>query len=164
METIQMTQKVRAIGNWWSAASSQRCTRLCFTSCAELFGETWNHPGDSVPLHPTGTLRLLAFPQRKITLKEKRFQTIDEIQENTMKQLIAIERIRWDPKVPTLKGTEASLSYAQCFSYLVSSSMKVSIFHILWLDTFWTDLVLLVPNLFQFSHCPPSHPSSSHLN
>ena len=31
--------------------------------------------------------------------------------------------------MPTLKGTEASLSYAQCFSYLVSSSISVSIFH-----------------------------------
>ena len=35
-----------------------------------------------------------------------------------------------DPKVPTLKGTEASLSYVQCFLYLVSCSINVSIFHI----------------------------------
>ena len=46
-------------------------------------------------------------------------------------------------KVPTLKGTEASLSYAQCYLYLVSSSIsfEVSVFHITWLDTFWTDRV-----------------------
>ena len=43
--------------------------------------------------------------------------------------------------MPTLKGTEASLSYVQCFLYLVSSSTNVSIFHIAWLDTFWTDLM-----------------------
>ena len=43
--------------------------------------------------------------------------------------------------MPTLKGTEESLSYVQCFLYLVSSSINVSIFHITWLDTFWTDLV-----------------------
>ena len=40
--------------------------------------------------------------------------------------------------MPTLKGTEVSLSYVQCFLYLVSS-INVSIFHITWLDTFWTD-------------------------
>ena len=43
--------------------------------------------------------------------------------------------------MPTLKGTEASLSYVQCFLYLLSSSMSISIFHSMWLDTFWTDLV-----------------------
>ena len=41
----------------------------------------------------------------------------------------------------TLEGTEASLSFVQCFLYLVSSSINVSVFHITWLDTFWTDLV-----------------------
>ena len=38
-------------------------------------------------------------------------------------------RTVWGPKVPTLKGTEASLSCIQCFLYLVSSSINVSIFH-----------------------------------
>ena len=42
--------------------------------------------------------------------------------------------------MPTLKGTEASLPYVQCFLYLDSSSINVSIFHITWLDTFWTAL------------------------
>ena len=32
--------------------------------------------------------------------------------------------------MPTLKGTEAFLSYVQCFLYLVSSSINVSTFHI----------------------------------
>ena len=41
----------------------------------------------------------------------------------------------------TLKGTEASLSYVQCFLYIVLSSVNVSIFHITWLDAFWTDLI-----------------------
>ena len=43
--------------------------------------------------------------------------------------------------MPTLKGTEASLSYIQCFLYLVSSSRNVSICHSTWLDPFWTDLM-----------------------
>ena len=33
-------------------------------------------------------------------------------------------------KVINLKGTELSLTYVQCFLYLVSSSIIVSIFHI----------------------------------
>ena len=41
-------------------------------------------------------------------------------------------------KVRTLKGTEASLSCVQGFLYLVSSLIKVSIFHGTWVDTFWT--------------------------
>ena len=39
----------------------------------------------------------------------------------------AVGRAVWGPKVPTLKGTEASLSYVQCFLYLVSSSINVSL-------------------------------------
>ena len=39
-------------------------------------------------------------------------------------------------KVITLKGTEASLSYIQRFLYLVYSSIYVSIFYIIWMDTY----------------------------
>ena len=42
--------------------------------------------------------------------------------------------------MPTLKETEVSLSYVQCFLYLVSS-INVSIFLITWMDAFWTDLI-----------------------
>ena len=86
-------------------------------------------------------LRLLVFPKLKSPVKGKRFQTIDEIQENTTVQLMAIRRTVWGPKAPTLKGTEASLSCVQCLFYLVPSSINISSFHIMWLDTFWTDLV-----------------------
>ena len=51
------------------------------------------------------------FPKLKLPLKGKRFHTINEIQENMMGQLMVIGTV-WDPKVPTLKGTEASLSYS----------------------------------------------------
>ena len=74
------------------------------------------------------------FPKLKSPLKGKRFQTIDEIQENTMGQLMVSGRTVWGPKVPTLKGSKASLSYVQCFLYLVSSLINVSIFHSAWLD------------------------------
>ena len=67
------------------------------------------------------------FPKLKSPLKMKKFQAVNEIQENMMGQLMLIGRIVWGPKVPTLKGTEASFSYGQYFLYLVSSSMNVSL-------------------------------------
>ena len=54
---------------------------------------------------------------------------------------MTIGRTVLGPKVPTLKGTEASLSYVQCFFYLGSCSINASIFHITRLDNFQTDLV-----------------------
>ena len=83
------------------------------------------------------------FPKLKSPSKGNRFETIYEIQKNMMGQLMVIERTVWGPRVPTLKGIEASLSHVQCFLYLVSSSRNVSIFHITWPDTFWTGLVYL---------------------
>ena len=59
------------------------------------------------------------FPKLKPPVKGKRFQTTDEIQENMTGQLMAIGRIVWGPNVPTLKGTEVSLSNVQCFLYLL---------------------------------------------
>ena len=81
------------------------------------------------------------FPKLKSPLKGKRFQNGDEIQENMMGQLRAIGRTMWGLKVPTTKGTEASLSYVQWFLYFASSSVNISIFHSTWLDTFWTGLI-----------------------
>ena len=138
IETIQVIQKATAIGNWWLAASSKQCT--CSVSCLRVFCKTSNHPGDSVPLQPrSGALWFLAFPKSKSPLKGKRSQTVSEIQENITGQLMEIGRTVWSPKVLTLKGTEASLSYVQCLLFLVFSSVNVSTFHITWLDTFWTD-------------------------
>ena len=68
------------------------------------------------------------FPKLKLPLKGKRFQTVDEIQENMTGQLMSIGRTVWGPKVPTLKGIEVSLSFVQCFLYLVPSSVNASIF------------------------------------
>ena len=58
---------------------------------------------------------------------------------------MATGRTMLRPKVPTLKGTEVSLSYIQYFLYLVSSLINVSLFHIAWLDTFWTDFIIYHP-------------------
>ena len=61
----------------------------------------------------------LLFPKLKSPLKGKRFQIVNEIQENTTGQLMVTGRAVWGPEVPALKGTEASLSYVQCFLYLL---------------------------------------------
>ena len=141
-ETIWMTRKATAMGSWWLAASSWQCAHSCITSCAEYFGETSNHPGDSAPLQP----KFWLFSKLKSPLKGKRFQTIKEIQENTTGQLMGTGRPVWGPKVPTLTGTEMSLSYVQCFLYFISSKITVSIFHITWLNTVWTDFVYFEPH------------------
>ena len=71
-ETSQMIQKATAMGNWWLAASLWQCARSCITSCAEFFGETSDHPGDSVPLQPGfNALWLLPFPKTKITFERE---------------------------------------------------------------------------------------------
>ena len=101
----------------------------------QFFGETSNHPGGSEPLHSPdlAPCDFWLFLKLKSPLKEKRFQTIYEIQENMTEQPMMIGRTVWGPKMPTLKGTEASFSYVQCFLYLVSSSINVSIFHTTWM-------------------------------
>ena len=134
-EYIKVIQKATSMGNWWLANSSQQCACSCIMSHAEFFGQTSNQPGNSTLLQPRfGALWLLAFPKLKSPLKGKIFQTINEIQKNKRGQLMATVRTMWSPYVPTLKGTEASLSYVQCFLHLVSSSINVSIFHIAWIE------------------------------
>ena len=55
----------------------------CIMSHEEFFGETSNHAGDLAP--QTAQICQSAtscFPKTKITFEKKRFQTMDEIQEN----------------------------------------------------------------------------------
>ena len=141
METSQIIQKAAAMGNWWLAASSWQCVCSCIMSRAEFFGKTSNHSGDSASLQPRfDVLQLLAFPKTNSPLKGKRFQMVSAIQEDMTGQLMAIGRSMWGPKVPSLKGSEVLLSYVQFFLCLMSSSINVSIFHITWLNIFWTYL------------------------
>ena len=72
VEIIWMIQKAAAMGKWWLAASSRQCTCSCIMFCAEFFGETSNHPGDSALLQPRfGALWLLAASKTKITFEMK---------------------------------------------------------------------------------------------
>ena len=117
VETIQMIQKAAAMGNWWLAASSWQCTSSCIMSCEEFFGEIIITQVTQLPYSPD--LMPWDFWLFLKVLKGKRFQTISEIQENMMGQLMAIGRTVRDPKVPTLKETDVSLSCVQCISYLL---------------------------------------------
>ena len=97
------------------------CLPMHHISCRD-FCETSNHPGDSAPLQPRfGALRLLAFPQTTVTFERENISDRRWDSEKYNRHLIAIRRTLWGPKVPTLKGTDATLSYVQCFLYLVSS-------------------------------------------
>ena len=60
--------------------------------------------------------------------------------------------------MPTLKGTEVLLLYVQCFWYLLSSSINVSIFHIIWVDSFWTNFVR--PFQVHRIDCSTGHPET----
>ena len=140
VETIQMIQKATAMGNQWLAASLQQCVYSYIMSHAEFLGEMSNHPGDSVPLQTRfGTLQLLAFPKTKITFEREEISDHwwDSGKYNTAADGDWENCVR--TQVPTLRGTEASLSYVQCFLYLVSS-INACMFHITWLYTFQTDL------------------------
>ena len=135
-----MTRKAAATA---TATSSGQHSCLCITSRAEFFSKTSNYPGDSAPLQPrSGALRLLAFPKTKINLKEKRFQTGDEIQENTMG---SCWRLGKPCEVPgaCFEGDWGVIVLCTMFLVFGSFSINVSIFHITWLDTFWTGLIYL---------------------
>ena len=119
-ETIWMIQKAAAMGNWWLAASSQQHSHSCITSHVEFFWETSNDPGDSAPLEPRlGTLWLLAFPQTKIIFER---EEISDHSWDSGKYDGAADG-DWENYVRSqgayLKGTEVSLSYVQCFLYLL---------------------------------------------
>ena len=96
------------------------------------------------------------FPKLKSPLKGKRFQAMGEIQENITGQLMVNGRTVWDPKVPTLKGTEVSLSYVQCFLCLVSSPINVCVSY------YMAGYILERPPIFTDSHLLPSALASFH--
>ena len=93
VKTIGMVQKATAMGNWWLAALSRQCARSCITSPAEFFEK---HQITQVTQHlyrpELAPCNLRLFPKLKSLLKEKRFQTINKIQENITGQLMMIGR------------------------------------------------------------------------
>ena len=89
-----MIQKARlwATGDW-QLHHNNAPTCSCITSLAKIFGEISNHPGVAAPYSPDLVpCDFWLFPKLTSPLKGKRFQTIGEIQENTIGQLMAIGR------------------------------------------------------------------------
>ena len=144
VETILMNQKAETVGRRWLAASSWQHAHFSILPRAECFGETSNHPGDSASLQSRfGTLWLMVFPRTKIIFEEEEildcqwdsgyyYRAADGEWENGVRSQGAYFEGDWGIIV---------LCTPQCFLYPVFSSINVSIFHIMWLDTFWTDLV-----------------------
>ena len=153
-ETIRIIQKAASMGNWWLPLHHNNVPLMHHISCrvfwCNIKSLRWlippPHSPDLVPCD------FWLFPKLNSALKGKRFQTVNEIQENIMRKLMATGRTVWGPKVPTLKGTEASLPYVQCFLYLVYSSINVSIFHIIWLDPFWITYISIFIYVYTHVH------------
>ena len=122
METIRMIQKATAMGKWWLAASSEQHACSCIMSRAEILVKYQITQVTQSPYSPDLVpCDFWLFPKLKSPMKGKTFQTINKIQENMTRQLMGTGRTVWAPKVPTLKGSEASLPCVQCFLCLVSS-------------------------------------------
>ena len=101
------------------------CLLTHHVSC-RVSGETSNHPGDSAPLQTSlGTLWLLAFSKTKITLER---EEISDHQWDSGKNNGAPDGY-WENCARSpgayFEGEWVSLSYVQCFLYLVSSSVNV---------------------------------------
>ena len=134
MQTLWVTQKVAALGNWWLAASSRQRTHSRIMSHAEVFGETSNHPGDSAPLQPRfGALWLLAFPKTKITFERAEiwdFQSdsgeydkaADGNWENCMRSQGAYFEGDWGVIVLCAMSLVSCISFNKClyFSYYIA--------------------------------------------
>ena len=140
MEIISMIEKAVAMGNWWLAASSWQYACPFIISCVEFFGKTSNCPGDSAPQQPRfGTLWLLAFLITKTTFER---EEISDCQWDSGKYNRPAAG-NWENCVRS-QGAYLEGDWGMtvlCTVFLLSSSINVSIFHITWLDTFWTDLI-----------------------
>ena len=140
VETIWIIQKAAAVGSWWLAASSQRA-RSWVTSCAVFWlnikSPRWLRPPTAQIWCPATS----AFPKTKTPFER---EEISDQWWDSGKYNGAADG-NWENSVRsqelTLKGTEAPLTYVQCFLYIVSSSINASTFPNTWLDTFWTDLI-----------------------
>ena len=119
------------------------------TSHKECFGKTSNHPGDSAPLEPRfGALRFPAFPKTRIIFEREEIsdhwwdsgkcdRAADGNWENWVRSQSAYFEEDWGSRVLRTM-------------FLVSSSTNVSIFHIMWLNTFWIGLILYFSKQYFF--------------
>ena len=113
-ETILMIQKAGTMDNGWLAASWWQSTH---SHLVQIF--LGKHQITQVTQYPYGTdfvpCDFWLFPKLKSSLKTKRFQTINEIQENMMGQLMAIGRTSCGPRRLLWRGLSC-----HCLTYNVS--------------------------------------------
>ena len=154
VNTIRIIEKATAMGNWRLATSSWQCViKLSITSHAEFFWETSNLPGDSGLLQPRcGTPWLLAFPKTKISFER---EEISDHQRDSGKYNRA-NYGNWENCVRS-QGAYFEGEWGVivlCIIFLVSCIFfkKVSIFHITWLDTFWTDLMHTYTSIHMYAY------------
>ena len=113
---IKLEHSSAAMGNWWLEASSWQSACSCITSCGRFLAKKQVTQVTQPPYSPDlASCDFCFFPKLRSPLKGKRFQTVNEIQENITGWLMVTGRTVWVPKVPTLKGSEASLSHVELF-------------------------------------------------
>ena len=124
-----------------------------------IFGETSNHPGDSAPLEPRfGDLQLLTFPKTKITFEGEKFHTVDETQENLARQLMAIGKSVWGPKVPTLKKNWGVI--VRCTMFLVPCVFNKCLYFSYYMAGYLLDRLYLGVKLMSHGVLQPIGPCS----
>ena len=128
-ETIQMIEKVTAMGNWWLAASSWQHICSCITSRAEFFFAKHQITQVTQPAYCPDLVpwNFRIFPKLESPLKRKRIQTINEIQgkydENSWWWL---GELCEGPRCRLWRGLRCHCPVHKCFLNLVSSSVNVS--------------------------------------
>ena len=104
-ETFWMVQKTPALGTWRLAASSRQCARSCIRSHAEFLVQHQITQVAQPPYNPDLVpCDFWLFPKLKSPLKGKIFQTVSEIQENTMGQLMVTGRLCEVPRCLLWRG------------------------------------------------------------
>ena len=126
VETILMNQKAAAMGNWWLAAYLDNVPAHASRLLQSFLAKHQITQVTQLPYSPDlASCNFWLLPKLKSPLKWVVYQTVYEIQEDMIEQLMVTGRTAWDPEVPTLKGTEASLSHVQCGLYVVFFSRNV---------------------------------------
>ena len=115
----------------------------CIMSCAECFGKTPNHPGDSSPLQARmASYNFWLFPKLKLLSKRRDFRPS-----------MRFRKIHWGQLMMTGRTVRSQGAYFEgdwgiivlCTMFLVSCVFfnRCLYFSYHMLDTFWTDLVYI---------------------
>ena len=137
-ETVWVIQKAAAMGNWWAATSSWQHARSCIT----LLQNFWRHQITQVTqLSYSPDLApwdFWLFQKLKSPLKGRDFRPSMRFRK--------IWQGSWWQLGELCESQGAYFDGAWgvvvlCTMFLRSFSVNVSIFHSMWLNTFWTDFI-----------------------